>query len=258
MCDGVGMEIYHRVLAQGYARTIRGSSKDFTAAQREMWDRLDRRADVEILQRFPRLARRPKKDFEREHRQMYRTGGGPGGEEAIEEYTPWRLWGAMVPSGIAEGMDRSLILLGFFISLQGALRAEISSLWAFAWLNGQLERRVTRLSINNKGPSALSTASIGDPTGGDIYYETALFNRFGRWRYPYGYGARLPDVAFDGLPYLIYYARIWACDIGGRAGAGSERFSGGTMGRRIIVVSWGSGCGKKRKLSPFRYLCISE
>lgn len=177
-------------------------SKDFTRTQREVWDILDRRADVEILQRFPRLARRPERDIQRNHLQMHRPGGGLEGDEVKEEDTPWRLWRAMVPPEMTNGSDQSLIFLGFFVTLQGALRAEISSLWAFAWLNGRLEKPAMRLSIDHHDSSTSSTGSISGPAGGDEYYETALFNRFGRWRYPYGYGARLPDVAFDGLPYL--------------------------------------------------------
>ena len=44
----------------------------------------------------------------------------------------------------------------------------------------------------------------GEPSTKDesTLYETALFNRFGRWRYPMGYGARFPDFVFDGIPYF--------------------------------------------------------
>lgn len=36
----------------------------------------------------------------------------------------------------------------------------------------------------------------------EIEYETVLHSRFGRWRYPGGFGARFPDFVFDGVPYL--------------------------------------------------------
>jgi hypothetical protein len=29
-----------------------------------------------------------------------------------------------------------------------------------------------------------------------------LHSRFGRWRYPCGYGGRFPDFVFDAVPYL--------------------------------------------------------
>ncbi|KAK6594796.1 flavin-binding monooxygenase-like protein [Botrytis cinerea] len=35
----------------------------------------------------------------------------------------------------------------------------------------------------------------------DVEYQTVLHSRFGKWRYPSGYGARHPDSVFDGLPY---------------------------------------------------------
>ena len=158
-------------------------SKDCTGAQREMWEQLDRRADVEILQQLPRLARGPKRDFGRKHLQMYRSGGGSDGEEPVEEYTPWRLWMAMVPPGTVEGTDRSLIFLGFFITLQEALRAETSSLWAFAWLNGLLGKPVMRLSVDSNAASVPSTESVNGSTNGvdhdgDIYYENSALQSF--------------------------------------------------------------------------------
>ena len=36
----------------------------------------------------------------------------------------------------------------------------------------------------------------------ELRRETVLHSRFGRWRYPAGYGARFPDFVFDAVPYL--------------------------------------------------------
>jgi len=35
-----------------------------------------------------------------------------------------------------------------------------------------------------------------------VQRETTLWARFGRWRYPVGYGAHYPDFVFDTLPYF--------------------------------------------------------
>ena len=179
-------------------------STRYTPSQRAQWDALDRRADAEILQRFPRLATRPTKDFNREDLLLAQPGvrtrkgtliddenNGCDDSEAQpmkQQHTPWRLWRGMVPPGQACGGERNLVFLGVVSNAHSALRCEISSLWAYAWLN---KRR-------DEPARALSSGSDES----DIYYETALLSRFGHWRYPYGYGARFPDFVFDSVPYL--------------------------------------------------------
>ncbi len=179
-------------------------STRYTPSQRAQWDALDRRADAEILQRFPRLATRPTKDFNREDLLLAQPGvrtrkgtliddenNGCDDSEAQpmkQQHTPWRLWRGMVPPGQACGGERNLVFLGVVSNAHSALRCEISSLWAYAWLNKRLDEPARALS------------SGSDES--DIYYETALLSRFGHWRYPYGYGARFPDFVFDSVPYL--------------------------------------------------------
>ncbi|KAK3176383.1 hypothetical protein OEA41_007706 [Lepraria neglecta] len=51
-------------------------SAKYTPSQQEKWDALDFRADREILHRFPRLATRPTKDFNREDLLVARPGVG--------------------------------------------------------------------------------------------------------------------------------------------------------------------------------------
>ena len=83
-------------------------------------------------------------------------------------------------------------------------------------MNNSLNASSTSISISNisKGLLAGETSTSRqlektDAPGGETLtrdqstlYETALFNRFGRWRYPMGYGARFPDFVFDGIPYF--------------------------------------------------------
>jgi hypothetical protein len=40
------------------------------------------------------------------------------------------------------------------------------------------------------------------PIPSDITYQTVLHSRFGKWRYPYGFGSRYPDFLFDITPYI--------------------------------------------------------
>ena len=204
-------------------------STDYTAEQTEMWSRLEREADLEILRKFPKLANQPKSARYLEQE----TTVAIAKEGREKQYTPWRLWRGMAPPALE---DRSLVFLGMVLNLQTAIRAEISSLWAYAYLNGQLEDKPRILSdrqapSKGDGSDFFSKArrvleegikrlvgSIGGEdqpafqhrtgvytaqlnTTGDLRYETVLFNRFGRWRCPCGYGAKFPDFAFDGVPY---------------------------------------------------------
>lgn len=166
-------------------------STTYTKSEKEIWDRLDQRADVEILSRFPYLATGPKAkptlpEIPEEPHPSAMTSN-PQAERP--EIPPWRLWRGIAPPAL---QDRSIVFLGMVLNLQGALRAEISSLWAYAYLNDKLSS--TPVSISNS-PSPLTQEDR-------IQYDTALFNRFGRWRYPMGYGARFPDFVFDGIPYF--------------------------------------------------------
>ena len=76
--------------------------------------------------------------------------------------------------------------------LQGAIRAEIAGIWAYAYMNGKLTRPFRPLSDSpipadhptRKRPVILEDAPAGEASA---LYETALFNRFGIWRTPYGF-----------------------------------------------------------------------
>ena len=210
-------------------------STSYSKEQTESWSQLDRKADLEIFRRFPKLASQPKSARYLEQE----TNVEAAKEGKREQYTSWRLWRGMVPPTLE---DRSLVFLGMVMNIQTAIRAEVSSLWAYAYMNGQLEERPRKLSARynlseSNGLSVFGKARTllrgvkrlwGSVWGGerpvsqgihtthlnanmktydtkslmeDLRYETALFNRFGRWRCPSGYGAKFPDFAFDGVPY---------------------------------------------------------
>ena len=198
-------------------------STKYTPEQRDMWEDLNKQADVEILERFPLLATGPKVA---DNSMLVNPADIlPAAEKPRkkEEYTPWRLWRGMAPPDqVASGKMRNLVFLGMVANIQKMVKAEISSLWAYAYLNDQLEDSVKGLSIHaptlninqhttanrhskNRNTNGNCHAQ-GDPTSAaladDIMYDTALFSRFGRWRCPRGQGARLPDFVFDAVPYF--------------------------------------------------------
>lgn len=192
-------------------------SAKYTPSQQEKWDALDRRVDREILHRFPWLATIFTKDFSREDFLVARPSVGTRKRFDItteadsaedktskQKYSPWRLWRDMVPSGQACTEERNLVFLGVVNNVHAALQCEISSLWAYAWLNERLDEPVGALSESksnivseDRHQRDCKTLSRGcsSTTGGDIYYETALMSRFGHWRYPYGYGERASPIS---------------------------------------------------------------
>ncbi|KAL8655191.1 MAG: hypothetical protein Q9226_003151 [Calogaya cf. arnoldii] len=182
-------------------------SVDYTKSQKETWDELEKRADKEILERFPMLADGP--GIEKDDRVIPKPEDVEGSSEKAkaepdkqkrEEHTPWRLFRGMAPPASSQ---RDLVFLGMMLSLQTVLRSEMAALWAYAYLNNGLQPQI---QLSDRPPSssmATEKTSSDGPLGMQGWlYDTALFSRFGRWRYPMGYGARFPDFVFDGLPYL--------------------------------------------------------
>ncbi|KAL8683965.1 MAG: hypothetical protein Q9224_006646 [Gallowayella concinna] len=175
-----------------------------------MWAELEKTADEEILERFPILADGPGigKD-DRIIPKPNNNGVAPADSEKLitepgkqrkEEHTPWRLFRGIAPPA---NPRRDLVFLGMMMSMQTVLRSEMAALWAYAYLNGCLGPQA-QLSNRPRPPSVRSEKEDpGKSTESQswLFFETALFSRFGRWRYPMGYGSRFPDFVFDAVPY---------------------------------------------------------
>ncbi|APA11189.1 hypothetical protein SS1G_11396 [Sclerotinia sclerotiorum 1980 UF-70] len=123
------------------------------------------RADKEILSKFPRLKNEPLSSKKAKPME--------GAPEGILE--PFRLFRFMVPPKFIESRD--IVFLGCLSSVSTSFMAQFQALWATAFFSNKVTL-----------PS-------------DIEYQTVLHSRFGKWRYPSGFGARHPDTVFDGLPY---------------------------------------------------------
>ncbi|KAL8743009.1 MAG: hypothetical protein Q9190_004592, partial [Brigantiaea leucoxantha] len=112
-------------------------SADYSRAQTEEWNDLERRADVEILERFPMLLEAP--GLEKGERLIPKP---PNNDERLleektvqpqmQEYTPWRLFRGIAPPA---NPYHDVVFLGMMINLQTFVRSEIASLWAYAYLN---------------------------------------------------------------------------------------------------------------------------
>lgn len=130
------------------------------------FDGLARRADAEIIHRFPMLAHRPSGP----HEQIARSAGSVG---------PFRLWRFIAPP--TEKFDRSIVFVGMVGNPPFCVNAELQSLWSVAYLTGKMN--LERKSAEER------------------LWETILTTQFSMWRSPAGNGYRFPDWVFDGLPY---------------------------------------------------------
>ncbi|KAL8730826.1 MAG: hypothetical protein Q9181_004517 [Wetmoreana brouardii] len=202
--------------------------------QKQMWQEMDSQADKEILSRFPVLATGPgvREDdrviSEPKNTSIAATAAPENSNLAAEPerqkyepYTPWRLFRGIAPPA---NDRRDLVFLGMMLSYQTLLRYEITALWAYAYLNAALSPSPPlALNDNHNQPSLQNNESteeeekklqasvtvtssgseaVASKTNSWWLYDTALFSRFVRWRYPMGFGTRFPDFTFDGLPYF--------------------------------------------------------
>ena len=93
---------------------------------------------------------------------------------------PFRLFKFMVPAATIH--ERNIAFAGMISTITTAMCAQAQALWISAYLDGRLDR----------APADAVEAR----------HTTVIHSQFGKWRYPCGYGARLPDFVFDAVPYV--------------------------------------------------------
>lgn len=126
-------------------------------------------ADAEILSCFPRLENQPKTPI-------------PGGDTAADGTTPpFTLYRFMAPPSTVLS-DPSIAFAGMITTISTPLCASLQALWITAYLSSSLSRTASSIAQAKQ--------------------QAVLHARFGRWRYPCGYGGRFPDFVFDAVPYL--------------------------------------------------------
>lgn len=224
---------------------------EYTKSQKEIWDNLNARADVEILERFPMLAKRPRLNDD----PLAVSPNLPADNTPLERkaYMPWRLWRGLAPP---LSKEKNLVFLGMMANLQVAVRNNLAGIWAYAYMNGMLESQA-RLTLGNmevameKRPQQANLNGLPSETAmngyesekereEDILYETALFNRFNLWRAPYGFGARYPDFAFDNIPFFDLLLRDLGLNPWRKGGWIREIFGGPYLPKdyREVVDEW--------------------
>lgn len=124
--------------------------------------KLNSKADNDVLTLFPRLKDQPELRFE------------------PKQAEPLRYYRFIVPSTMLK--SRNLAFSGMVSTVNTAVCASVQAAWIAAFLDGKLDR----------------VASSPD----EIKDEIMLHTQWGKWRFPCGYGASLPDFVFEGLPYV--------------------------------------------------------
>lgn len=177
-------------------------SKEYSGEQNQIWDTMNAQADFEIFQRYPKLKEGLKFRcdtplFEETTLQNEKFAREKMHRKVV---TPWRLWRGIVPPSLR---IRDIAFVGNLHTIQSAVQAEICSLWAYAYMFGRLTDPLMSIS-QSSGPLKCNIESSGGEGEEQekVLYDTALFNRFGMRRAPYGFGSRYPDLVFDGLPYF--------------------------------------------------------
>lgn len=224
---------------------------EYTKSQKEIWENLNTRADLEILERFPMLAKRPRLNDD-----PLVVGVNLPADNIPPErkaYMPWRLWRGFAPP---LSKEKNLVFLGMMANLQLAVRNDLAGIWAYAYMNGMLECQTRptlgnievamekkRQQANSNGIPSETAMNEHEPEkerDEDILYETALFNRFSLWRAPYGFGARYPDFAFDNIPFFDLLLRDLGLNPWRKGGWVREIFGGPYLPKdyRGVVDEW--------------------
>ncbi|KAH8729899.1 putative dimethylaniline monooxygenase [Ilyonectria robusta] len=119
-------------------------------------------ADKEVRDTFPGLKAQPILRYE------------PKKEEPLRNYR------FIIPSEAV--FKRNIAFAGMVSTTSTSMFATTQALWICAFFDGKLKR--------------------APKSADEVTKEIMLHSQFGKWRYPCGYGANLPDFAFDSLPYV--------------------------------------------------------
>ncbi|KAJ9149112.1 FAD/NAD(P)-binding domain-containing protein [Pleurostoma richardsiae] len=159
-------------------------------------DELVDRADKEILSQFPRLKDQP---IQNKNLTPLLENKGISTTDAINPstpLTPYTLFRFIVPPSSRFLQTRDIAFSGILMNFSVPLVMHAQSLWITAFFDGELPASVI--------PPLASTSDSEEQAVAleRLRYETVLYSRFGKWRYPAGHGTQFPDFVFDALPYL--------------------------------------------------------
>jgi hypothetical protein len=194
-------------------------------------DNLVEKADKEILKEFPRLRNPPilNKDFI----PATETKGISSKDRisTLTPMTPFTLHRFMVPPSPTQlRLHRDIAFAGVVQSFSVSCMAHIQGIWVDAYLNNQL-------------PSLQGLDS--EEQMQELQYKTVLYSRFGKWRYPAGYGDQVPDMVFDAVPYMDLMLADLGLERWRKGGALAEITSPyGPEDYKDLVAEWATRGGR--------------
>jgi len=147
-----------------------------------------RKADEVILTRFPRLRDQPSPNPHYKPMQPVESMSQTKTTERFEPNRPYRLYRLIAPP--THAFRNSIVFLGATLCISTMTNLHIQALWASAYLDG----KIPDLSPSPGSPSPRKSEE-------ELLWDATLTSRFGRWRYPTGYGGRFPDFVSDAVPY---------------------------------------------------------
>jgi hypothetical protein len=142
---------------------------------------LIKKADNEILTRFPRLKQQPQP--RKHYRPMTESKGlsDPTGAVAEERQEPFTHYRFMVPPSTIKDCD--IVFMGYMLTISVPIIAQAQALWVTAYFSGK------EGAVKMPKDEAL------------VRYQSVLHSRYSKWRYPEGFRT-FPDFVFDAVPYL--------------------------------------------------------
>jgi hypothetical protein len=162
------------------------------ACQKDLFDK----ADAEILKRFPRLAHPP--TFNDHYVPLVQQKPFAIEGPDLATLTPFMLYHLIVPASPTFLRTKDLAFAGAIMNFSNPITAHLQGLWISAYFDGKLARDPSRAVAGSHNGKAGEEAMTLER----LQYETVLFNRFGKWRYPTDYAAMYPDFVFEAVPYI--------------------------------------------------------
>lgn len=163
------------------------------------------RADREILQRFPSLRNPP--EFNKRYKPLIQQGAFSTDEPGAPEspLSPPLLYHFIAPVSPKFLRTKDFAVAGGVMNFSNALCTHIQGLWIAAYFGGKLARDPSSVLAVNTAEAVGEMGQVvrkDKLTLDDLQYETVLYNRFGKWRYPADHGWKYPDFVFDAVPYM--------------------------------------------------------
>ncbi|KAG5798054.1 hypothetical protein H9Q69_002928 [Fusarium xylarioides] len=146
--------------------------------------------DKEIFDKFPRLKDQPIQKVQNSKYHTLLEDKGLSSNDDITpstELTPYTLYHFIIPPSSQFLKTRDIAFVGMLVNFSNPIVSHVQSLW----MNAFFDDMIPSLP-RNPSPEFVSR----------FQHEAVLHSRFGKWRYPGGFGHSFPDFVFDAVPYL--------------------------------------------------------